>query len=115
MTAQLIAYTAYLTITAFIILWVGNAFYRYGSVYLDEAFEGDSQRSKVLNKLLLTGYYLINLGYATWSLSNLGQADSLSLGFGVLSSRIGFITLALGLIHFINLWWVRQLPNWLKH
>jgi hypothetical protein len=105
MSITLITYGLYLFFTAIIILKVGWLIYREGAIYLYELFPAEQDLAQYLNRLLLIGYYLLNLGYASvsliawqWPLENDWQYALISL-----AENIGFIALLLGLIHFFNL------------
>lgn len=105
MSIILITYGLYLIFTAIIILKVGWLIYREGAVYLYELFPAEQDLAQYLNRLLLIGYYLLNLGYASvsliawqWPLENDWQYALISL-----AENIGLIALLLGLIHFFNL------------
>ena len=104
---NILAYILYGMITAFIIVRVGWMFYINGAHYLYDLFIGDKDTADMLNRLLLLGYYLLNLGYVAVSLSYwptiLGVKDLAEL----LAERIGFILLGLALMHYINMAWVQ--------
>ncbi len=59
-----IAYILYLIITYIITVRVGFIFYRNGRVFILELLHQDVQLTDFINRILLTGYYLLNLGYA---------------------------------------------------
>tara|TARA_R110001592_G_scaffold362114_1_gene675031 strand:- start:84279 stop:84635 length:357 start_codon:yes stop_codon:yes gene_type:complete len=105
MSIILITYGLYLIFTAIIILKVGWFIYREGAVYLYELFPAEQDLAQYLNRLLLIGYCLLNLGYASvsliawqWPSENDWQYALVSL-----AENIGLIALLLGLIHFFNL------------
>ena len=105
MSIILITYGLYLIFTAIIILKVGWFIYREGAVYLYELFPAERDLAQYLNRLLLIGYCLLNLGYASasliawqWPSENDWQYALISL-----AENIGLIALLLGLIHFFNL------------
>src|SRR5690606_35450180 len=63
MDHNLVGYAIYLTITIVIIWKVGNICYQNGNVFVAEFAPGQEELCKRLNKLLLVGYYLLNIGY----------------------------------------------------
>ncbi len=101
----------YFGITAFIILRVGWLFHHYGAVYLHDLYPGQPDMAKSLNNLLLIGYYLLNLGYAAFSLSQWPVVVSTEHLLELLCNKIGLICLVLGAIHFANMLWVRLLKK----
>jgi hypothetical protein len=56
--------------------------------------------------MLLIGYYLLNLGYASISISSWPTITSEEMLSAYLSDHIGFIILMLALIHYFNLVWL---------
>lgn len=111
MNLNILTYLIYSIITGFIILRVGWLFYHFGAAYLYEIFGERRSLADAVNKLLLIGYYLLNLGYVAVSLSFWPQVHHLTQMLELLSAKVGFICLALGLIHFLNMLWVRLLKK----
>ena len=98
-----IAYIIYLLITYFITVQVGLRFYRNGRIYMLGLLDGNELLTDFINKLLLIGYYLLNLGYAAlmiqlWTTvtSWLAMVESVFL-------MTGRIMLTLALLHFMNM------------
>ncbi len=58
-----IAYILYFLITYFITVHTGLSFYRNGRIYILNLLEGNEALTSYINRLLLVGYYLLNLGY----------------------------------------------------
>jgi hypothetical protein len=56
-----------------------------------------------VNRLLVVGFYLVNLGYASLLLKADGSA-SVVQAIEVLSSKLGLLLLSLGGMHFLNLY-----------
>jgi hypothetical protein len=103
MTYILICYCAYLVITVILTVWVARTLFRNGKVFLIDIFHGNEELAKAVNNLLLVGFYLINIGYAVYTLSvdyNIytvrGLVEQLSL-------KVGAIILILGGMHFLNM------------
>jgi hypothetical protein len=99
---NLIAYAIYALLTYLITVRVGWLCYKNGLHFVELAIEGEHLALSV-NRLLLVGYYLINLGYITimiylWETINTWQQLVESL-----SQKMAFIVLLLGLMHFFNL------------
>jgi hypothetical protein len=98
-----IAYILYLIITYIITVRVGFIFYRNGRVFILELLHQDVQLTDFINRILLTGYYLLNLGYAalmlrSWDTILTWTALSLSI-----VTMTGKIMLTLAVIHFCNM------------
>lgn len=103
MSYNLPGYLVYVLATFFIIVRVGAIFYKNGRLYILALFAGHEEMADRTNRLLLAGYYLLNLGYALWSISTWRAIESAGALVAVLSSRIGFIMLALAALHYLNM------------
>ncbi|HTL09718.1 MAG TPA: hypothetical protein VL307_15705, partial [Chitinophagaceae bacterium] len=58
-----LAYIIYFFISFLITVCAGFIFYRNGRVYLLALLHNDVPTTDAINRLLLLGYYLLNLGY----------------------------------------------------
>ena len=96
MTYNLIAYFIYLSITFFIIIKVGWICYTNGEVFILQVI-GDEEMTMVLNRILLAGYYLVNLGYLAMSIYDWKQITDVFEMLNLLSERIGLIVLVLAI------------------
>lgn len=63
MAYNTISYIIYAPIAIYITVVVGYQRYKSGLVYVNSIFR-DEQLSLSINKILLIGYYLTNIGYA---------------------------------------------------
>lgn len=99
---QILAYSIYCSVSAFITIYVGWRCYVHGLVFLRHLFE-DEAISKAVNRVLLLCYYLVNIGYITWSISTWKQVGSLPALINESGFKIGGITLLLCLLHYINI------------
>ncbi|RYZ21439.1 MAG: hypothetical protein EOO16_12985 [Chitinophagaceae bacterium] len=98
-----IAYLLYLSITYWVTVHVGWRFYHNGRSYLLALFRNDEVLAGAVNRLLLTGYYLLNLGYAALMLRNwetLHTWTDVLVSVTLMTARI---LLTLGCIHFCNM------------
>lgn len=57
----------------------------------------------LINKTLLIGYYLLNLGYMTVSILSWEVVDSKLGVINVVSERVGIIMVTLALMHYFNI------------
>jgi hypothetical protein len=108
---NLIAYIAYFFITYFITVHVGLQFYKNGRIYILELMQGDEKITDAINKLLLVGYYLLNIGYLAITLHGWKRINTLKELVDAISVRTGTIMLTLACIHFCNM----AIIAWLKH
>jgi len=97
------AYLVYLPITILITVWVANTLFKNGKVFLHDIFHGDTEMAESVNKLLLVGFYLVNIGYVVFTMQIQEHLESNREMLEFLSQKIGFIVLLLGGMHFFNL------------
>ena len=88
---------------------VGWLFNKNAEVYLLNLFNNDKALVRSINNLLLIGYYLTNIGYAIITISFWDIINSVYELISSLSHTIGKITLLLALMHYNNIFWLKQL------
>lgn len=103
MNYTLLTYALYMPITIALTVWVANTLFMHGRVFLVDIFHGNELLADSVNKLLVVGFYLINVGYAVYTLRILGEIASIQSVIERLSLKIGAIILILGAMHFFNL------------
>lgn len=98
-----IAYLIYLTLTYLITVKVGWMFYRNGRVFILGLLQGNAALTDAINNILLVGYYLVNIGYATVMISTWQPIhDGLAM-LTVIITMTGQILLSLGVMHCFNM------------
>jgi len=100
----IITYIIYLLLTISITIWVAKTLFRNGKIFLFDIFNGNQELANSVNNLLLTGFYLINIGYAVYTLQVTNLITNMQLVIEELSIKIGLIILILGAMHFFNLY-----------
>jgi len=103
---NLLAYIIFLTTLFFITFKVGWVFYKNGEVYIRMLLPDDHHLVQSINKLLLAGYYLINLGYVVLNLAFWEHIETLQSMCEELFLRAGTIIVFLALMHYFNLIWL---------
>lgn len=103
MNYTVLAYSIYLPVTVALTIWVARALFTNGRVFLVEIFHQDLTLADSVNKLLLVGFYLVNIGYAVYTLKIFETLESPQGLIETLSEKIGWIILVLGGMHFFNL------------
>jgi len=104
MNQIIITYIVYLIITICLTIWVAKTLFKNGKVFLLDIFHGNKELADSVNNLLLVGFYLVNLGYAVYTLQiTSGVLDARDM-LEKLSLKIGLIILILGAMHFLNLY-----------
>ena len=104
MNQIIITYTLYLVITIGLTIWVAKALFRNGKVFLYDIFHGNKILADSVNNLLLVGFYLVNLGYAIYTLRINEEVLNFQQVLEKLSIKTGLIILILGAMHFLNLY-----------
>ena len=103
MSLTLTTYLIYFLLSLTLIIWVGKVLARAGKHVWAEVFSGNMNVAENINKLLLVGYYLINIGYISLSV-NIGFAiRDVEHMVEVLSYKVGIILMVLAAVHFLNL------------
>ena len=107
----ILTYILYLVISIALTIWVARTLFKNGRTFLVDIFHGNSELADSVNKLLVVGFYLINIGYAVLSLKILGEIESYQHVIERLSYKVGAIILILGAMHFFNLYVFFKLRN----
>ncbi len=96
-------YVLYVAISIALTVWVARTLHRNGHVFLVDAFRGNEGLADSVNHLLVVGFYLINIGYVTLALKHGDKPANLQQAIEFLSTKIGWVLLVLGAMHFFNL------------
>jgi len=99
----ILTYAIYLPLTVALTVWVAKTLFTNGRVFLVDIFHGNEALADSVNQLLVVGFYLINIGYAVYTLQIFGEINSAQVVIEKLSLKIGAIILILGGMHFFNL------------
>ncbi len=103
MNYNILTYAMYLPITVALTVWVARTLHKNGRVFLVDIFHSNHELADSVNKLLLVGFYLINIGYAVYTLQIFGDILTVQAVIERLSLKLGAIILILGGMHFFNL------------
>ena len=90
---------------------IGWLFYKNGEVFLLNLFNQNLDLVKSINNLLLIGYYLTNIGYAIITISYWERINSLIQLINSLTSTLGKIILLLAILHYNNIFWLKQITK----
>jgi len=100
----IITYSFYLIITIALTIWVAKTLFKNGKVFLVDIFHGNKELADSVNNLLLVGFYLVNIGYAVYTLQVTSYITNFQEVIEKLSLKVGLIILILGAMHFFNLY-----------
>ena len=104
MTWTVGTYVVYLLIAVPLTIWVATTLSSNGRVFLADVFTDKIELADAVNKLLVVGFYLLNIGFVMLYLRGGGSVHDLTGLFEALSVKIGIVLLMLGVIHFLNVW-----------
>ena len=99
-----VTYVLYLAISIALTVWVARTLFRNGRIFLVDVFRGNEPLADSVNHLLVVGFYLINLGYVTLALKLGYEVTSARGSIEALSTKVGWVLLVLGAMHFFNLY-----------
>src|SRR5690606_41448674 len=102
-----LAYGLYLGISIAMTVWVARALSSNGEVFLVRCFGQDTELAASTNRLLVIGFYLVNVGFISYRLGD-WQVDTVDL-IPEVGSRVGISVLVLGLMHFFNMMLIARL------
>ncbi|WP_439571014.1 hypothetical protein [Sphingomonas sp.] len=112
-------YALYLAITIALTIWVARTLSRNGIVFLMQCFGQNETLAHSTNHLLVVGFYLINLGFITLTLSLGSEPTTVPEAIRFLSSKVGLAVIVLGAMHFFNMGAIaqfgRKVNSWLTH
>lgn len=100
---NLLGYIIFLFFAYLITVHVGLVFFKKGRVYILFLMQGDEHYSDAINRLLLIGYYLVNLGYAAVMISFWGKISTLDQLIGSVSTMLGRQVVGLAILHYCNM------------
>lgn len=112
-----LAYGLYLLISIAMTIWVARTLSTNGEVFLVQCLGQNEQLAKSTNHLLVVGFYLVNIGFITLTLSYSGEPQTWPQTIRFLSGKVGLAVLVLGGMHFFNMHAIarfgRKVSEWL--
>lgn len=109
------AYGVYLVLSIALTIWVARALSSTGEIFLVRCFGQDLELAQSTNRLLVIGFYLVNLGFVCYRLQFWRPGEMYVIA--EIGSRIGVTLLVLGVMHFFNMMMIarmgRTVGGWL--
>jgi hypothetical protein len=96
-------YAAYAVVTVTLTVWLARTLFKNGAVFLEDVFKDTPRMADAVNRLLVVGFYLFNLGYAALIMKATGGETVLE-AVEVLAWKLGALLISLGLMHFANMY-----------
>lgn len=97
-------YLAYLLVAVPLTVWVASTLSRHGLVFLEDVFADSEGLAVAVNRLLVVGFYLLNLGFVSLYLRSDTAVVDLRGLLEELSLKVGVVSLVLGGLHFANVY-----------
>ncbi|PUA82707.1 hypothetical protein [Nocardioides currus] len=98
------SYLTYLAVTVPLTIWVASTLSSNGRVFLEDVFDDNAALADAINKLLVVGFYLLNVGFVLLYLRTGELVVDLPSLMEVVSLKVGVVMVVLGLIHFTNVY-----------
>ena len=105
-----VVYAIYVVVAIGLTVWLAQTFFRAGIAFLHDVFVDKPELADAVNRLLVVGFYMLNLGYALYILRASRGLD----GFGAvqfLINRLALLLVSLAGLHFVNVfvfWRIRS-------
>ena len=97
-------YLVYISASIGLTIWLARTLFKNGEVFLEEVFADNPRMASAVNRLLVVGFYLLNLGYAFVTLKAGNQVNTRAEGIETLGVKLGSLLLVLGALHMGNLY-----------
>lgn len=94
-------YVTYLAATVGLCVWLARTLYRNGETFLAGVFDDRPEVAHAVNRLLVTGFAMFELGFGLVLLGG-GVADDPAEALEVLTRKLGVLLVTLAVVHFAN-------------
>lgn len=108
MNLRLVEYIVYLAASVLLTVWVGRTLHRNGRRFLIDVMDDEALADSV-NRLLLVGFYLVNLGVAALLVNTAGTIHEAADMVQTLATQLGVVLLMLGVMHLGNVFVLHRL------
>lgn len=103
-------YAAYTVIAVMLTAWLARTLFNSGTAFLHDVFKDRRALADAVNRLLVVGFYMLNLGYALYIIRASRGLDAFE-AIGFLINRLAILLVSLAGIHFANVlvfWTIRS-------
>lgn len=97
-------YCVYAGVSVGLTIWLARTLSKSGEVFLDDVFVDNPRMAPAVNRLLVVGFYLLNLGYAFVTLKAGRDVLTPVQAMETLAAKLGALLISLGVIHFGNMY-----------
>src|SRR5215467_2819109 len=92
----IIVYLVYAAASVALTIWLARTLFKSGEVFLEDVFADNPRMASAVNRLLVVGFYLLNLGYAFLTLKAGNEVHTSTEGIETLAAKLGSLLLVLG-------------------
>ncbi|MGH8931647.1 MAG: hypothetical protein ACRDZO_13740 [Egibacteraceae bacterium] len=97
-----VVYLIYVGSSVGLSLWLARMLSRNGAAFLEDVFRDRPELAGAVNRLLVAGFSMLNLGYAFIILRAEPAAGPVE-ALEILAHKLGSLLLSLAVLHFVNL------------
>ena len=115
MTLTISTYFIYIGISLILTILVGIILGKTGRALLLEYFHGNKNLAENINRLILLGYYLLNIGYISLTTNTGIKVRDYEHMFEILSNKIGITFLVLAGFYLVDMLLLFKLRKKNKH
>jgi hypothetical protein len=94
-------YAAYAVIALAVTALLARTLFQNGAVFLEDVFADRPGLAVAVNRLLVVGFYMLNLGYALYVL-RAGEGLGVFEAIQYLVNRLALLLVTLAVLHFVN-------------
>jgi hypothetical protein len=94
-------YAAYIAVAVTLTAWLARTLHRSGVAFLHDVFSEKPELADSVNRLLVVGFYMLNLGYALYIVRASNGLDAFT-GIQFLVNRLAVLLVTLAVLHFVN-------------
>jgi hypothetical protein len=97
----IVVYAVYVAVAVGLTAWLARTLFASGTAFLQDVFVDKPELAAAVNRLLVVGFYMLNLGYALYIL----RASEDMSGFEAvqfLVNRLALLLVTLAFLHFVN-------------
>jgi hypothetical protein len=106
----IVVYVVYALIAIGLTAWLARTLFRSGVAFLHDVFADRPELADAVNRLLVVGFYMLNLGYALYILRASRGLDAFE-AVQFLVNRLAILLVTLAGMHFLNVfvfWRIRS-------
>lgn len=97
----IVVYGIYIVIATALTAWLARTLFRSGVAFLHDVFADRPELAEAVNRLLVVGFYMLNLGYALYILRAARGLDVFE-AVQFLVNRLAVLLVTLAGMHFLN-------------